>query len=73
MDRRRIKFSTKTNYYLAGREYNYKNIPRKIIIEKLLGENVNDYKFFCFNGIPEMVHVDLDRYTDHKRLFYYLE
>jgi hypothetical protein len=68
-----LAYRLKVNYYLIGREYNYKNIPRKIIIEKLLGENINDYKFFCFNGIPEMVQVDLDRYTDHKRLFYDLE
>jgi hypothetical protein len=56
-----LKYRLKVNYYLKGREYNYKNIPKKIIIEKLLGENINDYKFFCFDGIPKFMFIATDR------------
>lgn len=55
-------------------EWAYQNIPKKIIIEKLLKEkNGNipyDYKFFCFNGKCMIIQVDLDRHGDHKRSLY---
>lgn len=52
-------------------EWNYKIRQPKIIIEKLLGElgDIVDYKFFCFNGEPKYIQVDLDRHTQHKRSF----
>ena len=62
-----------TNYYIKRREWAYKNIPPRIICEKYL-ENKNgsllDYKFFCFNGTPHLIQVDVDRHTEHKRVFY---
>lgn len=64
----------KKNYYYIGREYPYKNIPRKIIAEKYMEEAENgglkDYKFFCFDGKPTYIQVDIDRFTNHKRDFY---
>ena len=58
------------NSFYLTREYQYKNITPAIIIEDLLSENVADYKFFCTNGQPVMVQVDIDRFTCHKRLIY---
>ena len=29
-----------------------------------------DYKFFCFNGEPLFIQVDLDRFGGHSRLFF---
>jgi hypothetical protein len=59
-----LKYQLRVNYYLKNREYNYKNIPRKIIIEKLLesedGKPIKDYRFFCFDGKPEFIAVDID-------------
>ena len=37
-----------------------------------LGGQLNDYKIFCFNGIPKFIEVDYDRFTSHKRNFYSL-
>jgi hypothetical protein len=34
---------------------------------------IYDYKFFCFDGKPEFIQVDIDRFTNHKRAFYNLE
>ena len=51
--RKKINRALRYNYYYVGREWQYKNIERKIIIEKYLNEiddNVNDYKFFIFNN-----------------------
>lgn len=63
-----------TDYYLKSREYNYKDIPRKIIAERLMHNNNNDeltdYKFFCFDGIPRFIQVDTGRFTNHVRNFY---
>jgi hypothetical protein len=61
----------KENYYYYGKEWQYKNISPKIIIEKLLldkNRNIpNDYKFHCFKGKVEFIQVDSDRFNDHKR------
>lgn len=33
-------------------------------------EDLKDYKFFCFNGVPKEVQVGFDRFTNHKRKIY---
>lgn len=51
----------KRNYYKKNREWPYKDIPRKIICEKLLEnsnrENLLEYNVFCFNGVPKFFKV----------------
>lgn len=60
----------------AGREWVYKDCIPKIIVEELLEDNstpdksISDYKFLCFNGKPEYVVYDVDRFTNHKRNIY---
>lgn len=50
----KIESSLQTDYYLLGREWPYKNVPRRIIAEKYMEDaktgELRDYKFFCFNG-----------------------
>ena len=58
------------NPYYLSREKKYKNIKPKIICEKYLGKNIYDYKVFCFDGQPKYIQVDVDRFTNHKRVFY---
>lgn len=64
----------KRNYYYYSREWVYREIPPRIICEKLLiDENGNvpdDYKIFCFNGIPRIIQVDSDRFSRHTRNLY---
>ena len=31
---------------------------------------LTDYKVFCFDGIPQLIQVDYDRYNGHKRQFF---
>lgn len=45
------------NYYHEWGEWGYKNIPPKIICEKLLTSDIIDYKFFCFGGAPVLVDI----------------
>ena len=61
----------------AGREWVYNNDKKPVIIaEKLLEDptqannDICDYKFLCFNGKPEYVVYDVDRFTNHKRNIY---
>ena len=52
-------------------EPHYSNIKKhKITCEEFLGDNLVDYKFFCFNGKVEYIVFDGDRYKKHKRNFY---
>lgn len=34
------------------------------------GYELKDYKIFCFNGEPEFIQIDYDKFTNHKRKFY---
>ena len=75
---KKIQFDCKRwlnhNFYFREREWQYKNIPRKILVEKLItdayGKLPMDYKFHCFHGNVEFIQLDVDRETDHKRNLY---
>lgn len=60
----------------GGREWAYYGLRRKIIVEKLLlnkenpAAGIDDYKIFCYGGVPKYIIVDVDRYIGHKRNFY---
>lgn len=66
----KYNFFLKRDYSKVTNEMHYHNIEPKIIIEKYMGENINDYKFLCFNGKPYYCWVDFDRFTNHKRNIY---
>lgn len=61
----------------SGREWPYYSGKRhRVIIEKLLTDEhhvedgINDYKIYCFNGVPYCINVDYSRFADHKRNYY---
>lgn len=66
--------SLHNNFYLDFREWPYKNVPRRIIAEKLMvdesGIELKDYKFFCFNGKVMFLKVDFDRFIEHHANYY---
>lgn len=47
----------------------------RIICEEYLGENITDYKFFCFNGEPRCIYVSNDLIHDRQAKigFFYLD
>lgn len=67
----------KRDYYLACREWPYKNVPRKIIAEKYMFDDENkdygliDYKFSCFNGYVSDVMVCLDRQLNDTKFYFF--
>lgn len=38
------------DYYHISREWPYRNVKRKILCEQYMGENLTDYKNYCFDG-----------------------
>lgn len=59
---KKLHRTMKKNYYWENREWVYKNIKPRIISEKFLkqddGDELRDYRFFCFNGEPKFITVD---------------
>jgi hypothetical protein len=51
------------NYYSIQREWQYKNIVPRILVEKLLipknGSMANNYRFHCFSGKVEVISVNV--------------
>lgn len=58
----------------SGREWVYQDMPRRIIVEKYLEDEtgeLRDYKFFCFNGKPQFMQLEVGRYTKHNTRNFY--
>ena len=60
------------NYYRGGREWPYKNVPRRILAEQYMEDEescqngqLSDYKFYCFHGVPKFLYYSTGM-EDHK-------
>ena len=60
-----------SDIYKTFREWPYKNVPKRIIAEQIVGNetskdfDLRDYKFFCFNGHVRFFKIDFDRFVEH--------
>lgn len=61
--KKKLNRALKRNFYDLAREWAYKSVKPKILCEPYMGK-MTDYKFFCFNGKPEMLYVSVD-FHDH--------
>lgn len=72
--RKKINKCLKRNFFFISREWPYKNIKPRIIIEKFMGdknnESINDYKFFVFNGKVKCFKIDFNRFVKHQANYY---
>ncbi len=72
--REKINKALNQNFYYHSREWPYKTVEPRIIVEEFLEDgsvnDLNDYKIFNFNGEPKFIQVDMDRFTDHKKNIY---
>ncbi len=76
-ERKKFRRLLKNNYFNYLREWPYKNVVPQIVAEQLMtdgsgtdGQQLQDYKFFCFNGIPKLTMVVQDRFGTTKSNFY---
>lgn len=66
----------KKDFYYAGREYPYKGLKRYIMAEEYMenedarGTDIEDYKFFCFGGVPKILLVATDKGANRKCDFF---
>lgn len=62
-----LKKGLSDDFYLRGREWPYKNVPRKVLCEQFLddksGTELMDYKLFCFDGKFKVLLICSDRQT----------
>lgn len=67
--RKKMNKALKDNYFYHGREWPYKNVKPRIIIEKYMANFGNDelcdYKIFCFNGKPKITLVCSERFSSN--------
>lgn len=72
--KKKINKHLKRNYYYMGREWPYKNVKPRIIIEKYMCPNnknfIEDYKFQTFNGKVAYSFVCTDRNDNVKYTFF---
>lgn len=65
----------KIDYGLYGHEWAYRNIPKKIIVEKLLqtrsGGLPDDFKLYCFHGKCRLIRVSQNRFSDGELSAYF--
>jgi len=73
--RKKITASLKTNYYYDGREWPYKNVKPRIIVEQYMEDTataeLRDYKYYCFHGVAKMVMIVSERATGETKADYY--
>lgn len=70
-----IDRSLKRNYYYSSREWPYKNVKPRILIEEYkedqeLGE-LRDYKIYAFNGKCDYLMLCFDRYKNDTKFIYF--
>lgn len=57
----------KQNYFFMYREWPYRDVPRKIVCEKYMldseTDELRDYKWYCFNGVPQILMINSNRST----------
>lgn len=72
--KKELEIKLKRNYFWASREWQYKNIKPCILVEQYLydqnGNPPSDYKFFCFNGKARFIEVVIDRFGNHKEVYF---
>jgi hypothetical protein len=59
------------DYWKIYCEPQYKNVPKRIIVEEYLADDINTYKFYCFNGKPEVCYVSKN--GEHGEKDYYID
>lgn len=74
--RKKMDFYLHCKYGVDTGEFHYALMDPVIIAEEFVehrGNDLQDYKFLCFDGVPVYCWVDIDRFSNHKRNVYNLK
>lgn len=76
--KRKVKRSLNRNYFYSSREWPYKKVKPRIIIEKYMKNNndtqqssLNVYKIFCFDGDPKIIQTIQNDKTELETIDYF--
>lgn len=72
----KINRSLRKEFYYVGREWPYSQVKPRIIAESYLADednadNLNDYKFFCFDGYVDNVMMVLERASGNPKYYHF--
>mgnify|MGYP002732100469 FL=1 len=57
------------DYWKIYCEPQYKDVPKRFIIEEYLADDIKTYKFYCFNGSPEVCYISTNGENGEKDLY----
>lgn len=73
--RKKINKALRRNYYYAHREWPYKNVKPRIVVEEYMedydAKELIDYKVMCFNGKAKMVFTCTERFGDGLKVTFF--
>ena len=75
--RKEVAKSLKNNFYWHCREWQYKNVVPRVMVEQYMedskgvGRNLNVFKIFCFNGEPKLFQVIQNDKTKEETIDYF--
>lgn len=69
--REKLHVSMKSDIYARYREWPYKNVERKVFAEAYLGDDLADYKFYCYNGYADAVMICIDRQIGDPKFYFF--
>lgn len=69
--KKKIEYKLKRNYFYSGREWPYKNVIPKIVVEEYIGKDIIDYKVMCFNGKPEIIFTCSERHSEGLKVTFF--
>lgn len=72
---KKLSDAMRKNYFYDSREWSYKNIKPRIVAEKYMEDSTDqelrDYKFFCFDGVPKALFIATDRGKGETKFDYF--
>ena len=67
----KLQISLKSDIYARYREWPYNNVERKVFAEAYLGNDLADYKFYCYNGYADAVMICVDRQIGDPKFYFF--
>ena len=69
--KKKLERSLKRDISRSLIEWPYRNVKRKILAEEYLGDDLIDYKFYCFNGEVDVVMNCIERQTGNPKCYFF--